>query len=371
MAIGNPGIPRLTTTYTSRRRLAGSAPRRVPLGTLGGTRVSSSSPRWRVRDPRVHAAETSTTRGASRIPAPARAAVDGQRRALSTIGGHADLAADGHDRKRPSKAPSRTSRYAPVLTVQRGPHDVVAPSSEAPIRGTRSRSTALPGAFDTLKWTARRDRLLIPGPFDPAQPTDTPSRAQIFSCRPATTTRESPLRQAIIATLAARYRRPGRGDARRCWLLRRGEAASASIAASSARSSACWPARSSSSASSAIRQAGAAARCTASATSSWPRGCRSSCGAASRTTSCSTSARRAAGRRVLERAGAADAGRSRAEALVENFAGQWLQLRNLQNAHPRPDSFRTSTTTCGSAFRARPSCSSRASCARTAASSIC
>ena len=58
----------------------------------------------------------------------------------------------------------------------------------------------------------------------------------------------------------------------------------------------------------------------------------------------------------------------RADALVSNFAGQWLFLRELKNARPiRP----TSTTTCGSRSSARPSCSSARSCARIAASSIC
>ena len=59
----------------------------------------------------------------------------------------------------------------------------------------------------------------------------------------------------------------------------------------------------------------------------------------------------------------------RAEALVSNFAGQWLYLRNLQNVRARSrTSFPTSTTTCGRRSGARRSCSSTASCARTAAS---
>ena len=81
----------------------------------------------------------------------------------------------------------------------------------------------------------------------------------------------------------------------------------------------------------------AAARPIASATSSWPRACRSSCGAASPTTSCSDLA--IAGRLNqpgdARAAGQADAGRAaKSEALVTNFAGQWLYLRNLAAASP-------------------------------------
>ena len=109
----------------------------------------------------------------------------------------------------------------------------------------------------------------------------------------------------------------------------------------------------------------------ASATSSWRRGCRSSSGAAFPTTSCSTLAaqgrlQHAGGARA---AGAADAGRSAA-------AGAGQQLRRpvavpaqpAQHAARTPTSSRTSTTTCGRRSSARPSCSSTASCARTAAS---
>ena len=59
-------------------------------------------------------------------------------------------------------------------------------------------------------------------------------------------------------------------------------------------------------------------------------------------------------------------------ALVNNFAGQWLQLRNLRRRCCRtPTSSPISTTTCARRSRARRSCSSRASCAKTAASSTC
>ncbi len=53
------------------------------------------------------------------------------------------------------------------------------------------------------------DRLFVSGPFDGTVPDDTPSRRQIFTCRPAGSHDEEPCAREIIAGLARRaYRRP-------------------------------------------------------------------------------------------------------------------------------------------------------------------
>ena len=79
-----------------------------------------------------------------------------------------------------------------------------------------------------------------------------------------------------------------------------------------------------------------------SATSSWRRGCRSSCGAAFPT----SALLRAAAQGTLHAAGGARAAGARAcwpirgpSALVANFAGQWLQLRNVRSVQPNSDEF--------------------------------
>ena len=56
----------------------------------------------------------------------------------------------------------------------------------------------------------------------------------------------------------------------------------------------------------------------------------------------------------------ADARRSAGAALVTNFAGQWLYLRNLRTVGAeRRTCFPSSTTTCARRFSRRPSCSSQ------------
>jgi hypothetical protein len=53
------------------------------------------------------------------------------------------------------------------------------------------------------------DRLLISGPFDPARPTETPSRARIFSCRPTAAPEERACARSILSRLGRlAYRRP-------------------------------------------------------------------------------------------------------------------------------------------------------------------
>ena len=128
------------------------------------------------------------------------------------------------------------------------------------------------------------------GPYAAKPPADTPSRRDVFVCRPAT-------RDVLKSAARARScpgspaapiggRSPNRTrDAAR--FLRSGPAPKTdSKPASSAGCGESWPRRASCSASSASRRTRARHRSIASVTSSWRRGSRSSCGAAFPTTSC-------------------------------------------------------------------------------------
>ena len=108
---------------------------------------------------------------------------------------------------------------------------------------------------------------------------------------------------------------------------------------------------------------------TASATSSWRHGCRSSSGAAFPTRSCSTLAEQQQLREpaVLEEQVRRMLADPAPAALIDNFAGQWLLLRNLRNADPTPDVFPEFDESLREAFSARPTLFLAASCAKTAA----
>ena len=71
----------------------------------------------------------------------------------------------------------------------------------------------------------------------------------------------------------------------------------------------------------------------------WPRGSPISFGAACPTTSCSILAARGKLRENLDRQVRRMLGDAKSKALVENFAGQWLQLRNLDLAAPDKSQF--------------------------------
>ena len=139
--------------------------------------------------------------------------------------------------------------------------------------------------------------------------------------------------------------------------------------ASSWRCSASWSARRSCSApsSSPPRPPRPSRAPTGSATSSWPRACRSSCGAASRTRSCSTWPTKGKLREpaILEQQTRRMLADPRSEAFTANFAGQWLSLRRLPDIVPDPFLFPDYGDTLALRVSdAKPSSSSTASSAR-------
>ena len=182
-----------------------------------------------------------------------------------------------------------------------------------------------------------------------------------------------PRRGSAASPTAGRSTRRARAAAR---VLRRREAGTAtSRAASSSRSGSCSPARSSSSASNPSPPAAGARRASTR--------CRD-LDLASRLSfflwsSIPDDALLTAAERgeLRDPAGARAAGAADARRPARRGAGRELRRPVALPAQPRraPGPIRrrspTSTTTCGSRCGARPSCSSRASCGRTAASSSC
>ena len=184
------------------------------------------------------------------------------------------------------------------------------------------------------------DQLLVSGPFEGRVPEDTPTRRLIFSCRPALAAEEEPCAREILASLARRaYRRPLEDtDVSRAASALPGRASRprTSTSGSSAPSRGCCRHPSSCSGSSG-RQPGQARR-------GVPHQ-RSGAGLSAvvlplaehaRTRSCSTWRRREScanelelGRQVRRMLGA-----RRATRLMNDFAGQWLQIRKLDDHEP-------------------------------------
>ena len=221
----------------------------------------------------------------------------------------------------------------------------------------------------------------IGGPFDATGAGDTPSRRAIFICRPATrATRRRAREQILRDARAPRLSPAGRPTTTSQPLLEfyaTGARATARFEARHRvrRSSGCSSSPSSCSASSAIPPAPAAGRVYRLSDLELASRLSFFLWSSIPTTSCSRLAEQGQLQEpaVLEQQVAADAGRSaRSTALVENFAGSGCTCATCatRRAGSRRSS-RSSTTTCARRCGRRPSCSSRASSARIAASSSC
>ena len=367
LAVGRPGDrPELADLSRARRRVADRARRRpAARHPRRPARASHVPARRRVRHQGQAAADEPRRRsGASSIRNSSRSSIDGERVHLAPVGGDGGL-------RRPSPenatdvANALDARLQARVPVKAGPRDVGGDVPAEVVGAARHRPAVVPAQH------AHRDR--SHGPAARRELHRSPAR----STRPAPATRRAggasspvvPLPRAdekrlrarrIVATLARRALPAPGHRRRRCdrllGVLRRRARQRGHVRApaSSSRCEPSWRARSSCSASSAIRPVSRPARRTASATSSWRRGCRSSSGAASPTTSCSALAakRPAAGAGRPRAAGAPDAGgsagRSAREQLRRPVA---VAAQPARRRRPTRTSSRISTTTCGRRFQ--------------------
>src|SRR6202035_4144757 len=108
------------------------------------------------------------------------------------------------------------SRLQARVRVKAGPHTVgVAFLEKSAVLDTRLLRPFVRSSADTYDFTGlpHISALTIVGPFDPAGAGDTPSRRQIFICRPASRAEELPCARRILSRLASRgYRQPATAD---------------------------------------------------------------------------------------------------------------------------------------------------------------
>ena len=340
IAVGDPAIPATDKTHRVRFDLTQTGHiDGLPLGTRGGTLIRETFPldgEYMIK-PKLWRTNVGFIRGLA-FPHQVEITVDGERVHLVTIGTPEDYQTSlmGPDNavkiiearmqvRVPVKAGSRGIGVAFVQKTNAMPPTLLQPylSTLDPVD-----SEGVP----------RFEAVTISGPFKPTGPGDTPSRRRIFTCRPASATgvtAEMTCARQIITTLARRaYRRPVT-DADISALLKffqTGRTRRVSMAAFNWRCSASSP--------SGVRVPGRA------------RPGRRRCGGAYRISDVELASRlsfflwssvpddelltvAAKGgcrnrpcwsrqvRRMLRD--------PRASALVSNFAGQWLYLRNLKN----------------------------------------
>ena len=357
LAVGDPTRTPISAVYRVPPDLAQDEHiEGLPLGTRGGISSTTTS--------RSTATTSSTSVLLHNIvgymtglewPHELEIAIDGERVFLADRRRRGRQRAVGHEHVGRT-ANAIDERLRTRVPVKAGPHDVgvtflakSAAESDEPLQPfTRNLDLQDMNGLPLL------DYVQITGPFDATGSGDTPSRRADLRVPPAERGRRAGVRDRRSCRRSRAARIAARSTRARIVALLLGSTATAASAARSTPASRARCARPREPevpvprrARSGRRRAGHAV--SRSTISSSRRGCRSSSGAACPTTSCSTSRRRASCTRtgVLERQVRRMLADPRPNALVDNFAGQWLFLRNLQSvASGRRASSRTSTTTC-------------------------
>jgi len=182
----------------------------LPLGTRGGLLIRHTFPLdgehlFRVK---LWRNNSSSIRGLSQ-PHDLEISIDGARVFLNTVGTPEDYVALLTN---PGDAEALVDPRLQVrVRVAAGPHDVGVAfvfKSDAP---NEALLRPLLASHDPISvdGAPRVDRVLIGGPFNPAGTGETPSRRRIFICRPGASVSETSCAARVLSSLARRaYRRP-------------------------------------------------------------------------------------------------------------------------------------------------------------------
>ena len=212
LAVGDPNIPPGSETWRIRQDL--SQDRHVnglPLGTVGGTKVQYNFPLdgEYAFQAKLYRTNLNIMRGLE-SPHQVELALDGKRIHLASLGGEADLASLFE--KPTDTSDAVDARIRVRVPVKAGPHVVTIAFLADPDEVEPARlQPYIRSSVDNFDWSGspHLQSLTIAGPFHPAAATDTPSRRRIFTCH---TSNDACARQ-IISTLARRaYRGPVSGS---------------------------------------------------------------------------------------------------------------------------------------------------------------
>jgi mono/diheme cytochrome c family protein len=183
----------------------------LPFGTVGGLQVRHTFPLDAVYEfrPQLYRTNLNIVRGLQ-YPNEFEISIDGAQVHRVTIGGPEDLASLFEKPTDTGDAVELRMRVRVPVTA--GPHDVTATFIEnLAVKDTLRLQPFLRSSSDNFDWAGRPhlQTLAITGPFDATGAGDTPSRRAIFQCRPSASLTERACATRILGTLARRaYRRP-------------------------------------------------------------------------------------------------------------------------------------------------------------------
>jgi hypothetical protein len=359
LAVGDPQVSAGSETYRIRQDLSQDQHiEGMPLGTIGGTQVRHNFPLdgQYVFQARLYRTNLNIVRGLESTH-DVEFTVDGQRVLAASIGGKEDL--EALFQKPTETGDAVDARLRVRIPVKAGPHVVTAAFIQEPETARPDRlQRYLRSSVDNFDWSGQPhiQTLSITGPFDATGPGDTPSRRRIFICRPSSSSAEGPCAKQIISTLARRaYRQPVTdADVQRVMTFfedgRRKSGFEAGIEAALQRILASPQfvfrverdsAGVASDRAHYISDVELASRLSFFLWSSIPDD-------QLLKVASEGNLKRPA---ILEREVRRMLADPKAESLVENFAGQWLQLRNVRNVLPNSDLFPDFDDNLRQAFR--------------------
>jgi hypothetical protein len=215
LALGNPAIPPATVSHAAAEDLTQDYHLRdLPLGTRGGIRVEHYFPVDATYEIRVRLRRNAggTVRGIGEEHQ-VELTLDGKRLGVFPIGGRGrGMAAGAQNAGEPApNGFTADDKMFARLRVAAGTHTIVAAFVGRP--PVLSEQTAKPFLRSYTSANGQGmvdvDRVMITGPFEAARPTDTPSRNRVFSCRPAAPADERACARTILLRLGRlAYRRP-------------------------------------------------------------------------------------------------------------------------------------------------------------------
>jgi mono/diheme cytochrome c family protein len=219
LAVGDKDVVPGSETYTARQDLSQDKHLDgMPFGTVGGILANHTFPvdGDYVLQATLYRTNVDQTRGLE-LPHQMEMTVDGERVFLETIGGTppgnpggVDEAATGRGRLL-SRSDAIDARLQVRVHVKAGPRAVTAAFLQRSRAADPRKLQPYRSSFDTYDATGipHIETLVVKGPFTVDAVGETPSRARVFTCRPATAAQEEPCARQILTSLVRRaYRQP-------------------------------------------------------------------------------------------------------------------------------------------------------------------
>jgi hypothetical protein len=188
LAVGDPDIRAGSDTFRIHQDLSQDTHiEGLPLGTIGGTAVRYTFPLDGdyVFQAKLYRTNLNIVRGLE-YAHQVEVAIDGKRVYLATIGGRDDL--ESLFDKPTDTGDAVDARLRVRVPVTAGPHDVsVAFVEDSPVAEPSRLQPFLRSSIDNFDWAGRPhiQTFTITGPFNATGPGDTPSRRKVFICRPS------------------------------------------------------------------------------------------------------------------------------------------------------------------------------------------